>query len=83
MAPDRTLEDRLKYQRLFKAKRGIIEATQRPGAEIIVDKPPRKIFATSGETLVEICHVPLAGDIVWSDSISAHVRSHVAQVLGE
>ena len=83
MSPDRPLEDCLKYQRLFKVKRGIIEATKRPGDEIVVDKPLRKIFAVSGDNLVEICHVPFVGEITWSDSIQPHVRAHVAQVLGE
>ena len=63
MFPDRPLEDRLKYQRLFKVKHAIIEATKRPGDEIVVDKLPRKIFAVSNDNLVEICHVPLAGEM--------------------
>ena len=83
MSPERPLEDRLKYQRLFNVKRGIIEATKRPGDEIVVDKSPRKIFAVSSDNLVEICHVPLVGEITWSYSIQPHVRAHVSQVLGE
>ena len=83
MAPDRSLEDRMEYQRLFKEKRGIIEATNRPGYEIVVDKLPRQIFAFSGLRLVEICHSPMAGEMNWSDAIRLHVRSHVAEVFGE
>ena len=73
-------QDSLKYQRLYKVKRDIIEATKRLGDEIVIDKPP---CAVSGNHLVEICHVLLAGEITWSDSIQPHVRAHVAQVLGE
>ena len=83
MSPDRPLEDRLKYQRLYKVKRGSLEAPKRLGDDIVVDKPLNKIFAVSGDNLVEIFHVPLAGEITWSDSIQPHVRAHVAQVLKE
>ena len=61
----------------------IIEASNRPGDKICADKPPRNIFATSGSNLVEICHVPIAGEMTWSDAIQPHVRSHIAEVLGE
>ena len=81
MSPDRPLEDRLKQQRLLKVKRRIIEASKRQGDEIIVDKPPRKIFAVSGDNHVKICYVPLAGQIAWSDFAKIHVRAHVVQIL--
>ena len=68
---------------LYKVKRRIIKATKRPGDEIAVDKPPRVIFVVSGDYLVEICHVPLVGEITWSDFIQLHVRAHITQVLGE
>ena len=83
MSPDKPLEDRLKYQRLFKVKRGIIETTQRQCDEIVINKPPHKIFAVSGDHLVEICHAPFVGEITWFDYMQNHDRAHIAQVLGD
>ena len=83
MSPDKPLEDRLKYQRLFKVKRGIIETTKRQCDEIVINKPPRKIFVVSGDNLVEICHAPFVGEIIWFDYIQNHGRAHIAQFLRE
>ena len=58
VSPDRPFEDRIKFQRLFKAKRGIIEATKCDGDSIVVDKPSRKIYSVSGAYLAEVCHCP-------------------------
>ena len=69
MSPDRLLEYRLKYQRLFTVKRTIIQVIKRLGDEIDNDILRRKIFEVSSDNLVEICHVPLASEITWSDSI--------------
>ena len=75
--------NRITYQPFFKVTRGIADTTKRPGDEFVVDKAPRNIFAVSGSNLVEICHAPIAGEIDWSDAIQLHVRSRVAEVLGE
>ena len=83
VSPDRLFEDRIKFQRLFKAKRGIIKATKCDGDSIVVDKPSRKIYSVSGASLAEVCHVPQVGTIVWADSMREHVRSHVAGIYGE
>ena len=68
MAPDRGLENK-KYQQLFKVKRCIIEATNRAGDENVVGKLSHNTFATSGSNRVEICYVPIAGEITWSDAM--------------
>ena len=83
LALDRFLIDRMKYRRLFKVKRNIIELTNCLIDEIVIARPLRKIFATSGPNLVEICHVLIASEMNWFDSFQNHVRSHIGEVLGE